>query len=142
MIFPDWGRVAAEQTAELPLYTEWAVDWEKGCFAEKMGSPYLVTGAEALKIWVRCALHGESARYLYSAHSADYGNQLADMMGETMERGILENRLRREIRETLLVCPYITAVDGFAFTRKGSHVTVHFTVHTVYETIDQEVQLA
>ena len=141
MIFPDWGTAPAAETAALPLYTEWAVDWDKGCFATRNGAHYLVSGVEALKIWVRCALHGESVRYLCSAHSAGYGNQLADMMGESMDRGILENRLRREIRETLLFSPYITAVDGFVFTREGGRVTVKCTVHTLYETFDEEVQL-
>lgn len=141
MIFPDWGTAPAVSATTLPVYTEWAVDWDKGCFALRNGAPYLVTGAEALKIWVRCALHAESVRYLYSAHSADYGNRLAEMMGESMDRGLQENRLRREIREALLVSPYITAVDGFTFTREGACVTVRFTVHTLYETFDEEVQM-
>ena len=141
MIFPDWGTNGAKSAGELPLYREWAVDWEKGCFALQNGKPYLVSGAEALKIWVKCALHGENVRYLYSAHSGDYGNRLADMVGERMDRGILENRLRKEIRETLLVSPYITGVDGFVFSREGSAVTVGFAVHTLYETLEEEVHL-
>ena len=141
MIFPDWGASPAEDAAELPLYTEWAVDWEAGTFALRNGEPYLISGVEALKNWVRCALHGGSVRYLYSAHSADYGNALAALMGESGDRGILENRLRKEIRETLLVSPYITAVDGFAFTRQGGCMRAAFTVHTVYETFDEEVAL-
>ena len=141
MIFPDWGTSPERAASTLPLYRDWAVDWEAGCFALKGGKPYLISGAEALRNWVRCALHGESLRYLYSAHSADYGNQLAELMGESMAGGILENRLRKEIRETLLVSPYIRAVDGFVFTRKGAHMTVRFTVHTLYESLDEEVHL-
>lgn len=141
MIFPDWGTADVRSAADLPLYREWAVDWEKGCFALRNGKPYLISGAEALKIWVKCALHGESVRYLYSAHSGDYGNRLEELLGESMDRGILENRLRKEIRDTLLVSPYITGVDGFTFDRKGAGVTVRFAVHTLYETLDEEVHL-
>lgn len=141
MIFPDWGTAPAQAAGELPLYTDWAMDWERGCFALRGGEPYLITGAEALKNWVRCALHRESVRYGCSAHSTAYGNQLAEMLGEGMDRGILENRLRREIRETLLVSPYIRAVDNFAFTRRGSRMTVRFTVHSLYETFDEEVRM-
>lgn len=141
MIFPDWGTVDARSAADLPLYREWAVDWEQGCFALRDGKPYLISGAEALKIWVKCALHGESVRYLYSAHSGDYGNQLEELLGESVDRGILENRVRREIRETLLISPYITGVDDFVFSRKGSGVTVRFAVHTLYETLEEEVHL-
>ena len=142
MIFPDWG--AAPQNsggADLPLYTEWAVDWEGGTFALRNGEPYTVTGTEALKIWVQAALHGQSVRYACSAHSADYGNCLAALMAEGMDRGLLENRLRKEIRETLLVSPYITEVDGFAFTRTQTGLRAAFTVHTRYDDFNEEVEM-
>lgn len=144
MMFPDWGQAETADTgAALPLYTEWAVDWDRGAFALRNGKPYTVTGNEALKVWVRCALHPQSCRFLCSAHGADYGNQLAACMASTADAGILESLLRREIRETLLVSPYIRQVDGFAFTREGSCLTVGFTVHTVYEdmTMGMEVLL-
>lgn len=132
MIFPDWGETAAIQTGTLPVYTEWAVDWQTGAFALRAGKPYTVSGAEALRVWVYLALHPNSCRFVHSAHSHAYGNQLAALLGET-DRGILESQLRREIRETLLVSPYITAVDGFSCAFSGSAVEVRFTVHTVYE---------
>ena len=142
MIFPDWGAAQAEQTAqELPLYTEWAMDWDAGAFALRHGRPYTVTGDEALRIWVRCALHPGSQRFLCSAHSAEYGNQLAACMAEQSGRDILESLLRREIRETLLVSPYITAVDGFAFTRQGSRLTARFRVGTVYGNFTRESEV-
>ena len=141
MIFPDWGASPAQKTGDLPLYTDWAVDWDAGAFALRNGRPYLLSGVEALRNWVRCALHGESVRYRYTAHSAAYGNQLAAMLGEGGDRGILENRLRKEIRDTLLVSPYIRAVDGFVFSREGSRMTVRFAVHTLYETFEEEVAM-
>lgn len=142
MIFPDWGTASTETVgAALPLYTEWAVDWETGAFALRNGQPYTVTGDEALQIWIRCALHPESVRFLYSAHSADYGNQLAEYLSERGEQGILESLVEREVRETLLVSPYITAVDGFSFERSGSRLTAHFRVHTVYGTMTTESEV-
>ena len=133
MIFPDWGaQTAGNGEQALPLYTEWAVDWDAGAFALRDGKPYTVTGNEALKIWVRCALHPENARFLYTAHSTEYGNQLMELLAETAGWDILESLLRREIQETLLVSPYINAVDGFAFTREGNRLTVRFRVGTVY----------
>ena len=142
MIFPDWGQAETVDSAEaLPLYTEWAVDWEAGAFALRDGRPYTVTGNEALKIWVRCALHPDSVRFLCSAHSADYGNQLASRMGASADREILESLLRREIRETLTVSPYIRQVDGFAFSFAGSRLTVAFTVHTVYADFSTETEV-
>lgn len=135
MIFPDWGTAPTQNSGSdtLPYYTDWAVDWDSGTFALRNGKPYLTSGVEALKTWVACALHPDSRRFLCSAHSTDYGNELAALVGECMDRGILESQLRRCIRDALLVSPYITAVDGFSFSQEGSRVAAHFTVHTIYE---------
>ena len=146
MIFPDWGNApgATSSDFELPLYQEWAVDWEHGCFALRDGRPYLLSGNPALQIWVRCALHPQSVRFAHSAHSSNYGNRLTAILGSYTDRGILESQLRREIRETLLVSPYIKDVDGFSFAFKGSRLTVTFTVHTIYDDMEgkQEVSLS
>ena len=141
MIFPDWGTAAVE-TTELPLYTEWAVDWDTGAFALRDGKPYTVTGTEALKIWVACALHPESMRFLCTAHTHDYGNELSNLLGGVTDQGILESRLRRTIQEALLVSPYITDVDGFSFRKAGSCVEVTFTVKTVYEEFTRNVEVS
>lgn len=135
MIFPDWGEIpaTAQKEAVLPLYTEWAVDWETNSFALRGGMPYTVTGIEALKLWVRCALHDQSRRFLYSAHSPDYGNEFAALLGACADQGIWESQLRRAISDALLISPYITAVDGFSFSKDDSRVTAQFTVHTVYD---------
>lgn len=141
-MFPDWEQAeTAQQAGSLPLFTEWAVDWDAGAFALRDGKPYTVTGNEALKIWVRCALHPDSRRFLCSAHTADYGNELAERMGTSADRGILESLLRREVRETLLVSPYMRAVDGFTFDGSGSCLTMGFTVHTVYEDMTMEMEV-
>lgn len=135
MIFPDWGESPesrAEETA-LPLFTEWAVDWDKKGFARKDGRFYTVTGTEALKIWVYRAVRPESERFRYTAWSWDYGNEIAGLLGGCVDRGVLENRLRHYIREALLVSPYIQAVDGFTFRQTGTLMEVWFTVHSVYE---------
>lgn len=77
MIFPDWGTAPdTAPEAALPLFREWAVDWENRCFALRRGEPYLVSGDEALKIWVTRALRPESQRFRYTAWSADYGNEI------------------------------------------------------------------
>lgn len=143
MIFPDWGTAEARsESGDLPLYTEWAMDWDAGAFAARNGLPYTVTGDEALRIWVRCALHPENQRFLYSAHSEAYGNQLATYMTGRSDQGILENLLRRELRETLLVSPYIRQVDGFSFSRSGSCLTVRFRVHTIYDGFTTQTEVS
>lgn len=143
MMFPDWGegpRRRAEPEA-LPLFTEWAVDWDEGRFALRDGRFYTVTGTEALKIWTARALRLESERFRYTAWSWDYGNELGTLLGSCADGGVLESLLRRHIRETLLVSPYIQAVDGFSFSREGSRMEVRFTVHSVYEEFQQKTEV-
>lgn len=143
MIFPDWGEApeTAAGEAALPLLTEWAVDWDAGGFALRDGAFYTVSGGEALKIWTARALRPESRRFLYTAWSPDYGNELAGLLGGVTDQGILESLLRQYIREALLISPYIRAVDGFSFSKAGSRMEVWFTVRSVYEEFTQKMEV-
>ena len=105
MIFPDWGTAPETNESPLPLFREWAVDWESGALALRGGEPYTVEGDEAVKLWVRLALDARCARWRYSAHSGDYGNELAALLGRSGDAGIRESLLKMTITETLLVCP-------------------------------------
>lgn len=140
MIFPDWGTAPETKEETLPLYREWAVDFERGTLLLRDGEPYTVEGAEAVKIWVRLALDARCERWHFSAHSHDYGNELATLVGRGGDAGIRESLLTRAISEALLICPYITGVEGFSFAHEGGSVTVHFTVRTVYDSLDMEVR--
>ena len=42
------------------------------------------------------------------------------------------------VREALLVCPYLTGVEGFSFEREGSLLRARFTVRTVYGDVTGE----
>lgn len=143
MIFPDWGETPVETAGggELPLFTEWAADWEKGSFAVRDGAFYTVTGAEALKIWIARALRPESERFAYTAWSPAYGNEFSALLGGVTDQGILESLLRQYIRDALLISPYILAVDGFSFSKAGSRTEVRFTVHSVYEEFTQKMEV-
>ena len=143
MIFPDWGETPETASeAALPLFIEWAVDWDGKSFALRDGQPYLVSGGEALKIWVTRALRPESERFRYTAWSAGYGNELALLLGGCVDQGILESQVRQYVREALLVSPYIREVDGFSFAKTGSRVEARFTVHTVYEEFTQTTEVS
>lgn len=143
MIFPDWGEQAQSADSRvLPLFQEWDVDWERQAFALRDGQPYLVSGDQALKIWVHRALHLESRRFYYTAWSFDYGNELGELVGYGGDRGILESLLQRYIREALLACPYIQEVNGFSFTYEGSKVAAAFYVTTMYNGFYQQLEVA
>lgn len=139
MIFPDWGT-APEKKTVLPMAREWAVDWETGALALRDGAPYVVEGDEAVRIWVRLALAGDCARFRFSAHSHDYGNEFGALIGRALDAGIRESELKRTITQALCVCPYITGAEDFRFEQSGSGVSVHFTVKTVYNSFETEVK--
>ena len=115
----------------LPRMVEVAVDFSTGQpLMEADGRFRLVSGLEAVRVWVWRALQPDNCRFAYAAHTQRYGNQLHLLCGRSMAEA--RSRLAGLVRETLLVCPYITGVERFYFTREGSRLTAAFTVRTVY----------
>ena len=115
----------------LPRMVEVAVDFNTGQpLMEADGRFRLVSGLEAVRVWVWRALQPDNVRFAYSAHTDSYGNQLHLLAGKSLPHA--ERRMAGLVRETLLVCPYITGVEKFSFTREGSRLVAAFTVRTVY----------
>ena len=121
----------------LPLMQEVGVDFHTGQpLVEPDGSFRLVSGLEAVRVWVWRALQPDNTRYAYSAHTVSYGNQFHLLAGKSLPQA--ESRMAGLVRETLLVCPYITGVERFSFTREGSRLIAAFTVRTVYGEMSAE----
>ena len=117
--------------AGLPLLREVAFDLNTGQpILESDGRFRLVSGLEAVRVWVWRVLQPDNCRFAYAAHTERYGNQLQQLCGRTLPEA--QSRLAGLVREALLVCPYITGVERFSFTREGSRLTAAFTVRTVY----------
>lgn len=144
-LFPELNIVREDMSeAELPVYQEWAYDFEKNEFKKKDGKYYKVQKNEALQIWIYKAMR--TARYRYTAHSRKYGNELDEVIGLSQDRGILESEIERYIQEALLVNPYITDVFDFEF-EYGVEVNgrkrnvVSFTVSTVYGDLEESEEI-
>lgn len=121
----------------LPLMQEVGVDFHTGQpLLEPDGSFRLISGLEAVRVWVWRALQPDNTRYAYSAHTVSYGNQFHLLAGKSLPQA--ESRMAGLVRETLLVCPYITGVERFSFTREGSRLIAAFTVRTVYGEMSAE----
>ena len=121
----------------LPLMQEVGVDFHTGQpLLEPDGCFRLVSGLEAVRVWVWRALQPDNIRYAYSAHTVSYGNQFHLLAGKSLPQA--ESRMAGLVRETLLVCPYITGVERFSFTREGSRLIAAFTVRTVYGEMSAE----
>lgn len=138
-LFPDLVIKEEQLTdTQLPLFKEWAYDFEKNELKTRNGKYYLVDKNEALKIWIFKALH--TPRYRYQAYTRQYGHELEEVIGLSRDRGITESEIKRYIEECLMVNPYIQSVDNFSF-EYGNFTMISFTVTTVYGDInmDQEV---
>lgn len=121
----------------LPLMQEVGMDFHTGQpLLEPDGSFRLVSGLEAVQVWVWRALQPDNTRYAYSAHTVSYGNQFHLLAGKSLPQA--ESRMAGLVRETLLVCPYITGVERFSFRREGSRLIAAFTVRTVYGEMSAE----
>jgi len=126
-----------EEQTGLPLLREVAVDLNTGQpVLDGDGRFRLVSGLEAVRVWVWRALRADNCRFTYVAHTHRYGNQLHLLCGKSMTEA--RSRLAGLVREALLVCPYITGVERFYFTREGSRLTAAFTVRTVYGDLTAE----
>ncbi len=140
-VFPfiDPSGLENLQKTTLPMFWEYAYDFENNCLLLRNGQTYLVEGNEALRIWIFKALITE--RFRYTAYDADYGSEIDTLIGGLNSRVIL-SELKRFIIEALMVNPYIQELSNFQFTQSGSGVRVEFDCTTVYgkERITWEVK--
>lgn len=141
--FPFVGSVsetASTGTEEenLPLLTEYAWDFNVDKFLyDGDGHHIVVTGQEALKVWIYKALKTE--RYVHEAYSWSYGIELKPFIGKVM--GVKErySELRRVIVECLMVNPYIRSIDSVTFSQDGPSVTCRITLTSIYGEVSMDV---
>ena len=130
-IFPFISPDTAEaQSSELPMFKEYAYDYENNRLLLREGKTYLVEGNEALRIWIVKALATE--RFRYTAYDTDYGSEIDTLLGSRIGGDVALSELKRFIIEALMVNPYIEELSNFQFTQSGSGVTVEFDCTTIY----------
>ena len=138
--FPFIGAMRDAATVDLPLFQEYAWDFERNCFLYDVnGRHILLTGNPALEVWIYKALKTE--RFEYLAYSWQYGIELKPFIGKVM--GVQErySELRRVITECLMVNPYIRSIDSFSITpeNRAELIRVHITLTTVYGEVEINV---
>lgn len=131
--FPFIGAMRDIVAGDLPLFQEYAWDFERDCFLYDVnGRHILLSRNPALEVWIYKALKTE--RFEYLAYSWQYGIELKPFIGKVM--GVQErySELRRVITECLMVNPYIRSIDSFSITpeNRAELVRVHITLTTVY----------
>ena len=129
-----FASAATTSTAsELPLFKEYAWDFEKDCFIyDKDGNHILLEGNEAIKVWCYKALKTE--RFMYLAYTHGFGIELYPFMAKVM--GIMQRKseLKRIVTEALMVNPYIVSVDSISFdeNNRNEEMDIRIAMTTVY----------
>ena len=129
----------AENTKDLPLFKEMAINFENGEVITKKGEIVILEGKEALNVWIWKALKTERNRF--KAYSSNFGSDIYEEIGYVYDRVIKEQLIINEIIDTLLVNPYITNVYDFEITYSDDDLTlnINFKVDSIYGTAAQEV---
>lgn len=138
--FPFIGAMRDAATVDLPLFQEYAWDFERDCFLYDVnGRHLLLSGNPALEVWIYKALKTE--RFEYLAYSWQYGIELKPFIGKVM--GVQErySELQRVITECLMVNPYVRSIDSFSITpeNRAELIRVHITLTTVYGEVEINV---
>jgi hypothetical protein len=107
---------------------ELAFDFANGEFIMQDGAPKIVTGIEALKVWIEKTIR--TARYRFPIYTFQYGCELEDIIGLDIPPSVLESEVTRVIRDALIYDNRIKDVRDFKFDRGGDWLRVEFTVIT------------
>ena len=111
---------------EMPIFKEYAIDFKTGEYIKEGNDIKVLEENEALKVWIFKALKTERFRYT-DVHSDEYG---------TVKDALMIN----QIRDTLLVNPYITECYNFDISNEDEYVPqITFNVKTVYGELEMEV---
>lgn len=113
---------------QLPLLKEYAWDFKKDIFLKNAdGQHVIVTENEALKVWIYKTLKTE--RFRYVAYHDSYGIELEKYIGNSNIKNVGE-MIKADIREGLLVNPYIVSIDNMTITRQEKdiiEITIYLT---------------
>lgn len=132
---PDGAELTQAATG-LPLAREVDWDFKTNQPVWRAGQPVYVTGARAVLVWAWNALHTQ--RMAYDVFTTAYGQDLADLIGRPYTDEVRQSEAARILKETLLVNPYIKAVDVPEISFNGSTLHVRLRLTTIYgeENID------
>ena len=94
---------------------------------------------EALKVWIFKALKTERFKY-DSVYSDSYGSELHENIGTIYQKSVKDALMINQIKDTLLVNPYILECYNFEISNEDEYVPhITFSVRTVYGELEMEV---
>lgn len=106
-------------------------DFKAGEFIMKNGNPVVLTGIDALKLWIQKCIRTQLNRYsIYKGKQ--YGANIEDLViGKSYNFDFAESELRREIETALLQNEDIQSMSSFSVKKTGSTLDISLTLITV-----------
>ena len=128
------------EVEEMPIFKEYAIDFKTGEYIKDENNDIKVLEKnEALKVWIFKALKTERFRYA-DVHSDNYGSELETNIGSIYQKSVKDALMINQIRDTLLVNPYILECYNFDISNENEYVPqITFNVKTVYGGLEMEV---
>ncbi|WP_339064695.1 DUF2634 domain-containing protein [Fusobacterium animalis] len=128
------------EVEEIPIFKEYAIDFKTGEYLKDENNDIKVLEKnEALKVWIFKALKTERFRYV-DVHSDNYGSELETNIGSIYQKSVKDALMINQIRDTLLVNPYILECYNFEISNEDEYVPqVTFNVKTIYGELEMEV---
>ena len=133
-------KKAETEVEEMPVFKEYAIDFKTGEYIKDENNDVKVLEKnEALKVWIFKALRTERFRYT-DVHSNNYGSELETNIGTIYQKSVKDALMINQIRDTLLVNPYILECYNFEISNEEEYVPqITFNVKTIYGELEMEV---
>ena len=138
-VFPFLSITEVKAAQSLPLYKEWAFDFDKGCLLLSDGRMSLLSGIPALKVWIYKAICTGKGRY--KAYSAAFGSELESLIGTNYSASAAKMEADRMVTEALMSSPYILGVSDLSVSFQEGLLQVSCSVSTVYGSDTLEVTI-
>ena len=133
-------KKAETEVEEMPTFKEYAIDFKTEEYIKDENNDIkILEKNEALKVWIFKALKTERFRYA-DVHSDNYGSELETNIGTIYQKSVKDALMINQIRDTLLVNPYILECYNFDISNENEYVPqITFNVKTVYGKLKMEV---
>lgn len=115
-------------TTTITIPKEYAWDFTNNDFLLIDGKFQIVTGTEALKVWIWKALRTPNS--IYSAYSTSYGSTMDDLVGKGYSSELIESEAQRIVWECISYNSHITGISSFSVDTSRDVLTVTFTAET------------
>ena len=129
-LFPIIQPRAAYVDTTLPLYREVKWDYTTNVPVFRGGSPVIITGRDAVAVWVWKALN--TVRYRHVIYTWNYGNEIEQLIGQPFTDELKRSEAVRYVRDCLRINPYVKDVFDIAVTFGDGTLSITGRLITVY----------